>query len=411
MSELTTEQALIKAFSFAQQWERGYINHPNDHGGATNLGVTQRVYDQYRLDNDRSRQSVKDITQQEAQTIYVQGYWNQVKGNQLPPLTSISLADFAYNSGPARATHEMKRFLRENGYEIPMTAEGRNVRNEKLDSRTLVAIKDYVSKFGDEKLAQGINLERHKFVQSIVDKHPDQKVFLKGWNNRINSLEGYVRELNSEKVQSTQSITSASTHKSDMGRAINPPSATSVESQTFAQAAQLILDKRGHLEGDAQVYRGYTYTFQKQVDTLTAHKHGQEILKQLGNQIVVDRVTPSDIKLLSIVTQHLEKFERQTKDFANASQMILEKRGHSENGTQVFRGNTYTVEKAGDTLTVQKHAQEIFKQVGSQIVRNQVTAQDVGILTSVAQTLEQKERNVSQKISQSQTPVSAGLER
>jgi lysozyme family protein len=408
MSDLTSEQALTKAFAFAQRWEGGYVNHPNDHGGATNLGVTQRVYDQYRLDNGQSRQSVRDVTKQEAQAIYVQGYWNQVKGNQLSPLTSISLADFAYNSGPARAIHEMKRFLHENGYDIPMTAEGRNVRNEKLDSKTAEAVKAYVLQYGDEKLAQGINTERRQFVQNIVDRNPDQKVFLKGWNNRINSLEGYVRELSSEKTQSTQSVTSVATHKSDIG---GSTTATSATSQNFTRAAQLILDKRGHLEGDTQVYRGYTYTFQKQADTLTAHKYGHEILKQVGTQVVVDRVTPSDVKVLSTVTQNLEKLEQQTKDFAKASQTILEKRGHSENGTQVFKGNIYSFDKTGDTLTVQKQDREIFKQVGNQVVHSQVTAQDVGVLSSVAQTLEDKETKVSQKMSQSQAPVGAGLER
>jgi lysozyme family protein len=408
MSDLTSEQALTKAFAFAQRWEGGYVNHPNDHGGATNLGVTQRVYDQYLLDNGQSRQSVREVTKQEAQAIYVQGYWSQVKGNQLSPLTSISLVDFAYNSGPARAIHEMKRFLRENGYDIPMTAEGRNVRNEKLDSKTAEAVKAYVLQYGDEKLAQGINTERRQFVQNIVDRNPDQEVFLKGWNNRISSLEKYVHELSSEKVLSTQGVTSVETHKSAMGKSTT---ATSATSQNFARAAELILDKRGHLEGDTQVYRGYTYTFQKQADTLTAHKHGHEILKQVGSQVVVDRVTPSDVKVLSTVTQNLEKLEQQTKDFARASQTILESRGHSENGTQVFKGNIYSFEKTGDTLTVQKHDREIFKQVGNQVVHSQVTAQDVGVLSSVAQTLEDKEKNVSQKMSQSQTPVGAGLER
>jgi flagellum-specific peptidoglycan hydrolase FlgJ len=186
---------------------------------------------------------------------------------------------------------------------------------------------------------------------------------------------------------------------------------SSMQTRNFVQASQTILDKRGHLEGDTQVYRGYTYTFQKQADTLTAHKHGQEILKQVGTQVFVDRVTPSDVKVLNTVTQNLEKLDQQTKDFSKASQTILDQRGHSENGTQVFKGNIYSFEKTGDTLTVHKQDREIFKQVGNQVVNSQVTAQDVGILSSVAQTLEDKEKNVSQKISQSQTPVGAGLER
>ena len=37
--------AFAAALPFVLRWEGGYVNHPKDPGGATNKGVTQRVYD------------------------------------------------------------------------------------------------------------------------------------------------------------------------------------------------------------------------------------------------------------------------------------------------------------------------------------------------------------------------------
>ena len=36
------------ALPFVLRWEGGFVHHPDDPGGATNQGVTQRVYDAWR---------------------------------------------------------------------------------------------------------------------------------------------------------------------------------------------------------------------------------------------------------------------------------------------------------------------------------------------------------------------------
>ncbi len=40
--------AFSESLPFVLRWEGGYVNHPNDPGGATNKGVTQKVYDGWR---------------------------------------------------------------------------------------------------------------------------------------------------------------------------------------------------------------------------------------------------------------------------------------------------------------------------------------------------------------------------
>ena len=38
----------VAALPFVLRWEGGFVNHPKDPGGATNKGITQAVYDNWR---------------------------------------------------------------------------------------------------------------------------------------------------------------------------------------------------------------------------------------------------------------------------------------------------------------------------------------------------------------------------
>ena len=46
---------------FILRWEGGFVDHPADRGGATNKGVTQRVYDAWRARQGQAPQSVRLI--------------------------------------------------------------------------------------------------------------------------------------------------------------------------------------------------------------------------------------------------------------------------------------------------------------------------------------------------------------
>jgi len=83
--------------------EGGYVNHPRDPGGATNKGVTQRTYDAHRKRQNKSRQSVKNITQADVFEIYRTQYWIAVRADDLPAGLAYCVFDAAVNSGPSRA--------------------------------------------------------------------------------------------------------------------------------------------------------------------------------------------------------------------------------------------------------------------------------------------------------------------
>ena len=66
--ESMPSQAFQESLPFILRWEGGYVNHPNDPGGPTNKGVTQKVYDAWRRRQGLPTCDVKLIEDQEART-------------------------------------------------------------------------------------------------------------------------------------------------------------------------------------------------------------------------------------------------------------------------------------------------------------------------------------------------------
>ena len=89
--------------------EGGYVNHPADPGGATNKGVTQRVYDNYRRNKGLQTRSVRNITRAEVADIYRFQYWDMVNADRLPAGVNYAVFDYGVNSGPNRAAKDLQR--------------------------------------------------------------------------------------------------------------------------------------------------------------------------------------------------------------------------------------------------------------------------------------------------------------
>lgn len=94
-----------RALQFVLGWEGGYVSHPRDPGGATNLGITHRTLSDYRarfpawgLPGD-----VRNLTKPQAAKIYRAGYWDPIRGDELPRGVGLLVFDAAVNHGPARA--------------------------------------------------------------------------------------------------------------------------------------------------------------------------------------------------------------------------------------------------------------------------------------------------------------------
>lgn len=146
-----------KALKFTLQWEGGYVNNPNDSGGATNKGITQKTYDEFikthGTHNIHASTDVKNISAFEVSCIYKDMYWRKLNADSLSPKLAIAAFDFAVNSGVTTA-------------------------------------KDFLTKYPDVKSYVDAREELLKKIG--VGK---KSVFLKGWLNRINALRKYLEEV------------------------------------------------------------------------------------------------------------------------------------------------------------------------------------------------------------------------
>lgn len=94
--------------------EGGYVDHPADPGGATNMGITRKTLARWRNVSpwwDLPKSAVQGLTRSEAARIYQAGYWNLCRAGDLPAGIDLALFDYAVNSGPDRAVKGLQTVL------------------------------------------------------------------------------------------------------------------------------------------------------------------------------------------------------------------------------------------------------------------------------------------------------------
>ncbi len=88
--------------------EGGFVNHPEDPGGITNLGVTKKVYDEW-IGRESTEQEMRDLTPDDVAPIYKKNYWDRIKGDSLPSGIDWCLMDWTVNSGKSRPSKAIQR--------------------------------------------------------------------------------------------------------------------------------------------------------------------------------------------------------------------------------------------------------------------------------------------------------------
>jgi lysozyme family protein len=145
--------------------EGGYVNHPKDPGGETNLGVTKRVYEEWGGTKD-----MKDLTVDDVAPIYKKNYWDKMKGDELPAGLDLCVFDFGVNAGPGRAAKYLQTM-------IGTTPDGG------IGPMTLQALANYVEEQGGvDEVIKDYQKERQKYYESLSTF----STFGKGWTRRVN---------------------------------------------------------------------------------------------------------------------------------------------------------------------------------------------------------------------------------
>lgn len=84
--------------------EGGFVDHPEDPGGATRWGITQRIARKHGYTGD-----MRNFPIEEARRIARAEYWDKVRADDVPDALRFDLFDGAYNSGPPQAIKWLQR--------------------------------------------------------------------------------------------------------------------------------------------------------------------------------------------------------------------------------------------------------------------------------------------------------------
>lgn len=193
-----------RALSKVLVHEGGYVNHPKDPGGATNKGITQRVYDVYRRKSGHSIQSVRHISDQEVENIYFQNYWKLAKCDQMPSGVGYVVFDGAVNSGVQQSVKWLQRALNVN-------ADGQ------IGMITLNALAAYPD---HDALVDLICDRRLSFLKALKTWN----TFKKGWLRRVEEVRSIGKAWATGRLEQPIVRTEGTSVKADISDAKKAPS-------------------------------------------------------------------------------------------------------------------------------------------------------------------------------------------
>ena len=153
-----------------KKWEGGYSDNPNDRGGATNSGVTLAVY-QSVYGKSKTKNDLKRMTSDQWNYIFTKLYWNKWKADEIKNQSIANiLVDWVWMSGYGTIKKIQSLF--------GLTSDGI------VGNKTI----SYINSHDQEEVFNKIWNRRKSFYESLVKNNPSQKVFLKGWMNRLNTF-------------------------------------------------------------------------------------------------------------------------------------------------------------------------------------------------------------------------------
>ena len=156
-----------EALAHVLKYEGGYVNHPADPGGMTNLGVTRRVWEEW-TGKPATEADMRGLTIEMVTPLYKKRFWDAVRGDDLPSGVDLCVFDFAVNAGVGRAS----RFLQQ---VVGVVADGA-IGPKTLAAVTKMPADEIVERFCDLREAH------YKSLSTFV-------TFGRGWMNRLSSVE------------------------------------------------------------------------------------------------------------------------------------------------------------------------------------------------------------------------------
>lgn len=178
-----------RALAAVLKHEGGFVNHPRDPGGATNLGVTigtlKRLGIDVDGDGDTDIVDVKLLKVEHAAKVYRKFYWDAVQGDLLPTGVDYAVFDFAVNSGVSRASQYLQAVVgaKPDGHVGPITIE-------------------QVLKNSPNGIITVLCEKRMRFLRTLSTWN----TFGKGWTSRVDGVRALALLMADEPVTQNKSL-------------------------------------------------------------------------------------------------------------------------------------------------------------------------------------------------------------
>ena len=156
---------MVLPYVFAS--EGGFSDNPNDMGGRTNYGITQKAYNSWNDRHKIPRKDVKQITKEEAKQICYYDYWipsGAEKMEDLGMAYAVFDTEFLWGHG------DTQYMLKNSGGDLDKFL---NIRNKKHKE----------------------NIEKNQADLKNGKTTKDQKRYEEGWSNRIKAIKNNAQKL------------------------------------------------------------------------------------------------------------------------------------------------------------------------------------------------------------------------
>jgi len=165
--------------------EGGYVNDPDDPGGATNFGVTIHTLRRLGLDLDRdgsiTSADVRMLTRTQAVEIFLEHYFNRPLIAELPAGLQATVFDMYVNAG-GNAVKILQRLLVEMGYAVSVDGA--------LGPQSLAAVRAAFHA-APQEMVDAYGIARRNYYFRIADRRPASRKFARtraggkgGWIKR-----------------------------------------------------------------------------------------------------------------------------------------------------------------------------------------------------------------------------------
>ncbi len=152
-----------QAVSIVMKLEGGYTFDPNDPGGETRWGISQKAFPDI---------NIKTLTDEQARSLYFTHYWVPAKCALLPERIRITYFDMCVHQGIPSAVRTLQKALNGSGYRV-----------------------DVDGIIGSETIEAAAHLEQDRLrsyrvlrLSNIVSNNPAMERFWYGWYKRASTI-------------------------------------------------------------------------------------------------------------------------------------------------------------------------------------------------------------------------------